>query len=581
MKKIILFIGLGLMINSLMAQYSTPGTGKTYTLTDLVSLSGGVVTAGYHINANLTIAYPDTLLIEEDGEVLMAADVLIDVKGSMVCAPPNMIKFSTASPDIFFEGIDIDDAAQEDNEAGSSFKKVYVERSGGISLKNSKGMMIESCTFANNTHTNVSGAIACYHSSPVIAHCTFIDNDYPAISSGATAAASPKILYCLIQNNGTANSNRPQINLGAGAEGELIFIHGNHIVGGPHDKVGGVSIATMAGGNIEAIITNNIIKDNRYGINVFGNNVEAQIKNNSIVDNNTETNPMNGGSGITCYGNESNHALITHNKINGNLWGVTVVNSAMPYLSTPDEGGFNHIQNNGNNGTVYELYNNTANNLMAQQNYWGGDEAVAEAGIVHQTDNAELGLVNYIPVLSEVPSAEALLSSCTLLVNGLEISGYISEDEKTVVFSVPQGTDLNNVILRFSISDGAKAFFEGDELISEVSNLSLDASVSMLSKSMLDILPECGVGNNYELLIEYYDGLNEWQGQKITLYPNPTQGLLNISAEADITLYDVRGQKLLSQTACQQIDISQLPTGVYIAKIYYQGQCFVHKLVKK
>ncbi len=58
------------------AQYITPGNGTDYSLDDLVSQSGGVVTINnntYFINGDLTISATDTLKIQDAAVVRIAA----------------------------------------------------------------------------------------------------------------------------------------------------------------------------------------------------------------------------------------------------------------------------------------------------------------------------------------------------------------------------------------------------------------------------------------------------------------------------------------------------------------------------
>src|SRR5699024_11610340 len=62
-------------------------------------------------------------------------------------------------------------------------------------------------------------------------------------------------------------------------------------------RVGDISVAALIGGNVNAIIHDNTIIDNRYGLTIAGPNVWAEIKGNLIEDNDTEGQPMLGGSG--------------------------------------------------------------------------------------------------------------------------------------------------------------------------------------------------------------------------------------------------------------------------------------------
>src|SRR5690606_13081752 len=78
--------------------------------------------------------------------------------------------------------------------------------------------------------------------------------------------------------------------------------------------------------------------------------------------------------------------------------------------------GGNIFADNGNNGDVFALYNNTPNAVSAMNNCWVegglGTLAEAESVIAHVVDDPSLGEVTYDPVNCENLSVdEPLLSS--------------------------------------------------------------------------------------------------------------------------------------------------------------------------
>jgi len=91
------------------------------------------------------------------------------------------------------------------------------------------------------------------------------------------------------------------------------------------------------------------------------------------------------------------------NEIRRNLWGITVIGSASINLGDEVESfGFNVFSENGNEGELYALYNNTSNTIMAKNNCWIEGQvntlADAESVVFHQTDDASLGEVIFDPV---------------------------------------------------------------------------------------------------------------------------------------------------------------------------------------
>jgi hypothetical protein len=203
----------------------------------------------------------------------------------------------------------------------------------------------------------------------------------------------------------------PQVNLGTSAPGKSIEIIGNTIEGF-YDKAGGIAVTTLAGGTLECIIDSNVIFNNRYGITAYGFDITSTISNNLIHDNNIENLPMMGGSGINFWGGTSNTSQVHGNEIHGNLWGITNTGDALPNLGQvePDtvNPGRNRIYGNGNGGVEYALYNNTPNDLFAENNYWGSyDPDSVELVIFHYPDDETLGLVDYLPVMDSLTTGTA------------------------------------------------------------------------------------------------------------------------------------------------------------------------------
>jgi hypothetical protein len=157
----------------------------------------------------------------------------------------------------------------------------------------------------------------------------------------------------------------------------------------------------MGIGDTKILLKDNIIRNNRYGYNQQGYHLSSIIIGNEFMDNHHEDNPMNGGSGISIYGmDENNKAVIRNNIITGNLWGITAINAFDIDLGTEDDWGNNEIDDNGNSGSVYDLYNNSTCDIMAVGNDWDEtNENEVEDHIVHQHDNPNLGLVTFIPFI--------------------------------------------------------------------------------------------------------------------------------------------------------------------------------------
>jgi hypothetical protein len=410
MKKLFLFVLMTYLSVTSIAQYATPGTGVDWTFDDLVLQSNGVVTHDldtFFVHQDLVISLRDQVLVTEPIVIKIAGEVLITVEGVFQVYPENQARITAMDTNNRFLGF------RFDNTSLSVLRNVIIEYGGGIKLVDSN-MEITDCIIRYFNKAYSTGAIDLFHSNPLIARNEIYRNAGPAVASGANAASSPDIRYNTIYENNTSNANTPQINLGT-MNDDTIRIVGNSITG-LYDEAGGIAVSTLFGGAINCIIDSNLIQNNRYGITCYGNNISSIIRNNDILNNNLETNPMMGGSGINFYGDETNVSQVYYNTITGNLWGITIQNAARPNMGdlSPDSynPGMNEIHNNGNSGADYDLYNNTPNPIMAEQNWWGTDDlGMVENQIFHQPDDPSLGLVDYEPILeggvavNEVPGS--------------------------------------------------------------------------------------------------------------------------------------------------------------------------------
>ncbi|MBP9159410.1 MAG: T9SS type A sorting domain-containing protein [Flavobacteriales bacterium] len=386
------------------AQYTTPNTGQSYGLAELVDISGGVFTVtsdtSYLQNADFTLAATDTLLITEDVIWAVAATASIDIAGSFITAPPEQLYITSATADQPHQGMRFEDSSS-----------VYMQRTSileGGSIKCLTGdLTLSYCTVSAQVANATTGAaLELSRGKAIIDHVDFLNNEMAAISSSANIAAAPQISYCNFQYNGYANQNRPQINLGPSGT-DTTRILNNVVTGDPTNTMaGGIAFSSLLGVEGHVVIDSNTVTDNRYGITVTGNTITALITNNIITDNNTQGDPNLGGSGINLYGGATNVSMVSGNQITGNLWGVTLqdavtTNFGDTAAATFNPGG-NSFSANGNGGVIYALYNNTPNAVPAMNNCWDyvnpmTDSTSVAAVIFDAADDNTLGPVYFMP----------------------------------------------------------------------------------------------------------------------------------------------------------------------------------------
>lgn len=438
------------------AQYITPGNGTDYSLDDLVSQSGGVVTINnntYFINGDLTISATDTLKIQDAAVVRIAAGIRPEFLGSFISNPQSGEVVITAI-DTLTAGQEFKGLRFEDSQA-NYFANTRITHGGGLQFISSE-VTFENCTFIHNSSSNTSNVINYSNCHPIIRYCRFVENARSAIGSGANVLGSPQIMYNEFIHNTTDNSNRPQINLGPG-DTDTIYIVGNYVEGF-NDNVGGISINSLVGaGNTKAVISENIIVNNRYGYAQIGTNISSRITDNIVLDNNIQNDPMLGGSGLNFYGGDaSNKAIVRRNIIAGNLWGITTQQVFDLDLGSAADPGGNVFYANENGGQTYAFYNNIAEAVSAIGNYWGtNDVTVAETYIFHQPDDATLGLVTYEPIKQLHPefNSFALLAENNPQLEA-DIIGIIDADVFTVTLEVPGGISLENLVPTYTLELG-------------------------------------------------------------------------------------------------------------------------------
>lgn len=445
--KIIVLAAFCLICFSAFAQYTTPNDGVTYTLEDLVAESDGILTQDngvYYLHEELIIAASDTLQIVEDGSLRIAPEVRITVSGVLSIDVPDNFTLDCSEEGEKFEGILVE------QEAKLLWNKVTMQNGGGVRILTELTSSISNSEFYYNYGGVATGAVlSLSKGSHIIKNNTFIDNETPAIGSGANATASPRIDGNYIEANNQENSNRPQINMGpTGVATDTIKIVNNTIIGDrSKTRVGGISVSALIGGKINAIIYDNNIVDNRYGITIAGADVWAEIKKNIIEDNDTEGQPMLGGSGINLIATSADlyEVSITENQIRRNLWGITLQNQAKANLGEDESNpGNNVFSENENNGQVYALYNNTPNAIMAKYNCWIEDVAItledAEDVIFHNVDDASLGTVTFDPVSCAILGVEEVATSKVYLTpnpaKDLVVLHGVAHFETAVIYDV-------------------------------------------------------------------------------------------------------------------------------------------------
>lgn len=450
-----LFFGSSALADS----YTTAGDGTEWTMTKLAAVEGSGVTAEgnvFTMSNTVVVAKGDMFKIENGITVKMGKGVSMEIEGTASLNATDRVLFTRTA-----EGVAPGYVFVKSDDAVTAVTNIDFEYTG---LKNfgSKGLTVDNCTFryheASSSGTsalNMAGEGAEF----VVTNSTFEYNKRSAVGGAANASNNITIENCAFRYNDTQNLNYPQLNLTAA---KSIIVRGCEVTGDrTKTRAGGIMVADLMGvaTNPHTLIEYNMVSDNRYGIALYSGQT-AIVRNNVLVNNNTETNPMNGGSGINVYdASNTQKTMITGNYIEGSLWGVTIVGGGDINLGKTEDPlaadynpGQNTFLNNGNGGTIYDLYNNSANTVYAQGNYWRTattqDQASIEAVIFHKNDDPKLGEVIFMPFGDVTVGVKGTVSESNASNEVYTLQGTKATGSLHGIGIVKRGNDIKKVIRR-------------------------------------------------------------------------------------------------------------------------------------
>ena len=451
------------------AQYVTKGDKSVYTFKSLSQIpESGVkaVNGAYQVSQDIEIAATDTLRLENGDDVRLANKVVVKILGYGDFAPKGKASFSRTADSAKPKGIYF-----YTETAAGDVKNVSFEYC-GLKYGGSKDFSIDNCTFTHvTTALSGSGCISLGSTgcTVTVSNCRFENNEATAIGGAANFTTGLVFKNNYLYDCNTLNSNKPFINVTVG--GDLpIIIEGNTIVGNKRTKVGGIGVGNMIQlkGSNTIVISNNKVMNCRYGITTIGP-MDASITGNVLINNCYETNANNGGSGISIYdSSKKQNAMISGNYIDGNLWGVTVIggnninlgNVSVDKSDAAYNPGGNIFVNNGNNGVLYDLYNNTSNTVYAQNNTWNvdvQDEASIEKVVTHKKDISSLGEVIFMPAKERQSAPHSL----TATANFQDVTlAWKSPTEKNIL-KWHDGKDYNGYSAAATDPEGACQFVGG------------------------------------------------------------------------------------------------------------------------
>ena len=91
-------------------------------------------------------------------------------------------------------------------------------------------------------------------------------------------------------------------------------------------------------------------------------------------------------------------------------------------------------------------------------------------------------------------------------------------------------------------------------------------------------------GNMIITISNQITGIHEINNFQASIYPNPTTGLIAINTTEileSIEVYEITGKQIARYTAVNTLDLSSLPKGIYIIKLYSENSVAIQQVVKR
>jgi len=144
-----------------------------------------------------------------------------------------------------------------------------------------------------------------------------------------------------------------------------------------HNDKQGITLANLYGyDNMAPTVEYNEVSYNYTGIYLYVG--KGYYKGNHI-HHNFEENNADSGAGVMLYGNGAD-AVFTYNEVNNNYTGFYLTNGATANLGDLNNGssmddGYNQIYDNiFYTGEIFSVYNASAIDMKAENNYWDSDD---------------------------------------------------------------------------------------------------------------------------------------------------------------------------------------------------------------
>ncbi len=152
----------------------------------------------------------------------------------------------------------------------------------------------------------------------------------------------------------------------------------------------------------------------------------------------------------------------------------------------------------------------------------------------------------------------------------------INSTNHTVEIEVANGTNLANLVATFTLSENATAYIGTTQQTSGTIENDFSNSVTYIIEA------ENSDTQDWTITVtEATVGINSISKNGFSIYPNPTNGKINIETQEQIeqiTIIDITGKTII-ETTNTEIDLSKQKIGTYFLKIETENGIFTEKII--
>ncbi|NPA37996.1 MAG: T9SS type A sorting domain-containing protein [Chlorobi bacterium] len=155
----------------------------------------------------------------------------------------------------------------------------------------------------------------------------------------------------------------------------------------------------------------------------------------------------------------------------------------------------------------------------------------------------------------------------------------INYERYAITINMAAEIDLTSLVSNFVTAEGATVYCDDVEQQSGV-------TVNDFSIPVVYDVVNGNDSSEWTVRVNSLDGIEEHLYAGIKVYPNPTSGIVNVdlsdifSDRLPVVITDINGKCIL-KTTTENIDISDVPDGVYFMSIITQDGMFVSKILKR